>query len=155
MSLSTDWPASYLSIRHLASIAEKATNNGMALNPPAEEPLTREDQEELNFPDVRTFIRHVKLAPREVYDLVMRLWKHLVLVDKQNQKLKLKFTNYEKANKAYVINNAQLKAENNNLENRLANLEKQLENAQLNKHSAPSPLPPPSVISDNSDDNLK
>ena len=45
---------------------------------------------------------------REVYDSVMRLQKHLVLVDKQNQKLKLKFTNYEKANKLYVIENKQL-----------------------------------------------
>ena len=71
----------------------------------------------MNFPDVRIFIRHVELALREVYDLVMRLQKHLVLVDKQNQKLKSKFTNYKKANKAYVINNTQLKAENNNLEN--------------------------------------
>ena len=85
----------------------------------------------------------------------MRLWKHLVLVDKQNQKLKLKFTNYKKANKAYVIDNAQLKAKNNNLENWLADLEKQLENAQLDKHSAPSPPPLLSVISDNSDDNSK
>ena len=127
----------------------------MALNSPAEEPLTREDREELNFPDVRTFVRHVELAPREVYNLVMRLQKHLVLVDKQNQKLKLKFTNYKKTNEAYVINNAQLKAENNDLENQLANLEKQLENTQLDKHSAPSPLPPLSVVSNNSDDNSK
>ena len=100
----------------------------MALNSPAKEPLTREDQKELNFSDIRTFVRHVESAPREVYDSVMRFWKHFVLVDKQNQKLKLKFTNYEKANKAYVIDNAQLKAENDDLENRLADLEKQLEN---------------------------
>ena len=85
----------------------------------------------------------------------MRLWKHLVLVDKQNQKLKSKFTNYEKANKAYIIDNTQLKAKNNNLENWLANLEKQLENTRLNKHSAPSPLSLLSVISDNSDNNSK
>ena len=58
----------------------------------------------------------------------MRFQKHLVLVDKQNQKLKLKFINYEKANEAYVINNAQLKAENDNLENWLVNLKKQLKN---------------------------
>ena len=155
MSSSTDRPAGYPSIRHLASIAEKTTNNGVTLNPPAKEPLTREDREELNFPDVRTFVHHVKSAPREVYNLVMRLRKHLVLVDKQNQKLKSKFTNYEKANKAYVIDNAQLKAKNDNLENRLADLKKQLENTQLDKHSAPSPPPPPSVVSDDSDDNSK
>ena len=94
-------------------------------------------------------------ASREVYNLVIRLWKHLVLVDKQNQKLTSKFTNYEKANEVYVINNAQLKAENNDLKNQLANLEKQLENARLDKHSAPSPPPPPSIVSDNSDDNSK
>ena len=151
MSLSTDRPTSYPSIRHLTSIAEETTNNGVALNPSAQEPLTQEDREELNFPDVRTFICHVQSAPKEVYDSIMRLWKHLVLVDKQNQKLKLKFTNYKKANKAYVIDNAQLKAKNNNLENWLADLEKQLENARLDKHSAP---PPSSVVSD-SDDNSK
>ena len=78
-----------------------------------------------------------------------------MLVDKQNQKLKLKFTNYKKANNAYIIDNAQLKAKNNNLENRLANLKKQLENARLDKHSAPSPPPPPSVVTDDSDDNSK
>ena len=78
-----------------------------------------------------------------------------MLVDKQNQKLKLKFTSYEKANKAYVIDNAQLKAKNDNLKNWLANLEKQLENARLDKHSAPSPLPLPSIVTDDSDDNLK
>ena len=97
----------------------------------------------------------MELAPRKVYDSVMKLRKHLVLVDKQNQKLKLKFTNYEKANKAYAIDNAQLKAENNDLENWLANLEKQLENARLDKHSALLPPPLPSIVSDNSDDNLK
>ena len=155
MSLSTDQPTGYPSIWHLTSIAEETTNNGMALNPPAKEPLTREDWKELNFSDVCTFIRYVKLAPREVYDLVMRLWKHFVLIDKQNQKLKSKFTNYEKANKAYIINNAQLKAKNDNLENRLADLKKQLENTWLDKYSAPLPLLPPSVVSDNSDDNSK
>ena len=155
MSLSINQTIGYLSIWHLASIAEEATNNGVTLNPPTKEPLTWEDWEELNFPDVRTFVRYVKSALREVYNLVMRLWKHLVLVDKQNQKLKLKSINYEKANKAYVINNTQLKAKNNNLENWLADLEKQLENAWLNKHSAPSPLPLPSVVSNDSDDNSK
>ena len=117
MSLFTDRPAGYPSIWHLASIAKKATNNSVALNSPSKEPLTREDREELNFSDVRIFVYHIELAPREVYNSVMRLWKHLVLVDKQNQKLKLKFTNYEKANKAYVINNTQLKIENDDLEN--------------------------------------
>ena len=47
----------------------------------------------------------------------MRLRKHFMLIDKQNQKLKSKFTNYKKANKVYIINNAQLKAKNNDLEN--------------------------------------
>ena len=155
MSSSTDRPAGYPSIQHLVLIAEKTTNDGMALNPPAKKPLTREDREELNFPNVRTFVRHVESAPREVYNSIMRLRKHLMLVDKQNQKLKSKFTNYKKANEAYVIDNVQLKAENNNLENWLADLEKQLENAQLNKPSAPSPPPPLSVVSDNSDDNSK
>ena len=78
-----------------------------------------------------------------------------MLLDKQSQKLKSKFTNYEKANKAYVIDNTQLKAENDDLENRLANLEKQLKNAQSDKYPAPSPLPLPSVVSDDSDDNSK
>ena len=78
-----------------------------------------------------------------------------MLVDKQNQKLKSKFTNYEKANKAYVIDNAQLKAKNDDLENWLVDLEKQLENIQLDKHSALSPPPPPSVVSDDSDNNSK
>ena len=78
-----------------------------------------------------------------------------MLVDKQNQKLKSKFTNYEKANKAYVIDNAQLKVENDDLENRLADLEKQLENALLDKHSPPSPPSLPSVVFNNSDGNLK
>ena len=116
MSSFTNQPIGYSSIKHLVSIAKEKTED-VGLNPPAKEPLTWEDREELNFSDVRIFIRHVELAPRKVYDLIMRLWKHLMLVDKQNQKLKLKFTNYEKANKAYVIDNAQLKAESNNLEN--------------------------------------
>ena len=56
----------------------------MPLNPPAEKPLTWEDQEKLNFPDVRTFVRHVESALGEVYNLIMRLQKYLVLADKQN-----------------------------------------------------------------------
>ena len=96
----------------------------MGLNLSTEKPLTEENQEKLNFPDVCIFVRHVESAPREVYNLIMRLWKHLMLIDKQNQKLKLKFTNYKKINKAYIINNAQLKAENDNLENWLADLKK-------------------------------
>ena len=89
----------------------------MPLNRLAEESLTQKDQEKLDFSDVHIFVCHVELAPREVYNLVMRLWKHLVLIDKQNQKLKSKFINYKKAYKAYVIDNTQLKAKNNNLEN--------------------------------------
>ena len=127
----------------------------MSLNLSAKKPLTQEDWEELNFSNVYTFIRHVESASKEVYNSIMRLRKYLVLVDKQNQKLKLKFTNYEKANKAYVIDNIQLKAKNNNLENWLADLEKQPENAQLDKHLALSSLPPPSFVTDNSDDNSK
>ena len=142
MSLFTDGPISYPSIWHLASIAEEEITKGVSLNLPAKEPLTQEDQEELNFSDVRTFVYHVESASREVYDLVIRLQKHLVLVDKQNQKLKLKFINCEKANEVYVIDNIQLKTENNNLENCLANLKKQLENAQLDKRSILSSLPP-------------
>ena len=94
-------------------------------------------------------------ASNKVYDFVMRFWKHFVLIDKQSCKLEKKFANYKKANKAYVINNTQLKAENDNLENWLTDLEKQLENARLDKHSAPSSPPPFSIISDNSDNNLK
>ena len=154
MSSSTNQSIGYLSIKHLASIAEKKSK-GMGLNPPAKKPLTQKDWEELNFPNVRIFVCHVELAPKEVYNLIMRLQKHFVLVDKQNQKLKLKFTNYEKANKAYVINNVQLKAKNNNLKNRLAALEKQLENSLLDKHSALSLPPPLSVVSNDLDDNLK
>ena len=107
MSLSTKQPIDYSSIWHLASIIkeEKATK-GMLLNPPTKEPLTQEDQEELSFPDIQSFIRHVESAPKKVYNLVMKLWKYLMLVNKQNQKLKLKFTNYKKTNEAYVIDNA-------------------------------------------------
>ena len=95
----------------------------MALNPLAKKPLTQKDREELNFPDVRTFLHHVEVAPREIYDSVMRLWKHFVLVDKQSQKLKTKLINYKKANKGYVINNVQLKTKNRGLETQLVNLE--------------------------------
>ena len=128
----------------------------MPLHPPAKEPLTWVDREKLNFSDVRIFVCHVELAPREVYNPVMRLQKHLVLVDKQNQKLKSKFTNYKKANRAYIIDNTQLKVENNDLENWLVNLEKQLEIAYLDKRltQSSSPLSPFSVFND-SDSNSK
>ena len=155
MSLSTKQPVGYPSIRHLASIIKEKATESVLLNPLAKKPLTREDREKLNFPDVHIFVRHVESSLREVYDSVMRLRKYLILVDKQNQKLKSKFTNYEKANKAYFIDNAQLKTKNNNLENWLADLEKQLENAWLDKHSALSPLLPPLVVTNNSDDNSK
>ena len=65
-----------------------------------------------------------------------------------------KFANYEKANEAYVINNTQLKAENDDLENQLANLAKQLKNARLDKHPTQPSLPLP-LASDDLDDNLK
>ena len=103
----------------------------------------------------------METAPREVYDLVLRLQKHFVLVDKQNCKLKAKFINYKKANKGYIIHNVQLKTENQSLETQLANLEKQLENARSNKHFSPSPpppsasLPPPASASDDSDGKFK
>ena len=116
ISSSINQSVGYPSIKHLTLITEKDTK-GMALNFPAKEPLTWEDQEELNFFNVHIFLRHVKAAQREVYNSIMRFWKHFVLVNKQNQKLKTRFTNYEKTNEAYVINNTQLKAKNNNLEN--------------------------------------
>ena len=161
MSLSTDRPIGYPSIGHLASIVEEETTENVPLNPPAEEPLTQEDQKELNFPDIRTFVCHVKSAPKKVYDSVMRLRKHLVLVDKQNQKLKSKFTNYEKANEAYIIDNIQLKAKNDELENWLADLKKQLENARSDKRLTlflPLPsasLPPLVLVSDDSNGKSK
>ena len=127
----------------------------MALNLSAEEPVTQEDWEELNFSDVRTFLRYVEAALNKVYNSIIRLCKHLVLLNKQNKKLKSKFTNYKKANKVYVIDNAQLKTENNDLENWLASLEKQLEIIWSDKHPAPSPPPLLLVISNNLDDNLK
>ena len=157
ISSSTNQPVGYLFIKHLASIVEKKTE-GVGLNSSAKKLLTREDWEELNFPNVRTFVCYVKLAPREIYNSVIKFWKHLVLVDKQNQKLKSKFTNYKKANKAYIINNTQLKAENDNLENQLADLEKLLKIARSDRHlTLSSPLPPPStlVVSDDLDNNSK
>ena len=119
MSLSIDQPVGYPSIQHLASIAGEETKS-IVLNPPIKDLLIRESQKELNFPDICIFLCHVKAASKEVYNFIIRLWKHLVLVNKQNQKLKLKFTNYKKANEAYIIDNAQLKAKNDNLENQLA-----------------------------------
>ena len=107
MSLFTDQPVGYPSIWHLASITEvEETIKSMSLNPqPAKKPLTQDDWKKLNFSDVRTFVRYVEMALREVYNLVMRFWKHLMLINKQNYKLKTKLTNYEKANKSYVVNN--------------------------------------------------
>ena len=130
---------------------------------PAKKPLlTRKDQEELNFPDERTFLCHVEAAPRMIYDSIMRLQKHLVLLDKQSCKLKKKLTNYEKANKAYVIENKQLKSENKslktqsaNLENQLADLKKQLKIAHLHKCPTPLFLPPPASAFDDSNGKSK
>ena len=48
----------------------------------------RNNCEELIFSDVRTFVRHVDEAPDKVYDFIIRLWKHLVLINKQSRKLK-------------------------------------------------------------------
>ena len=154
MSSSTNQPVGYPSIKHLISIPEETTKS-VSLNQPANEPLlTQNDCEELIFPDVHIFVRHVDEAPDEVYDSIMRLQKHLVLIDKQSRKLEKKFANYEKANKVYVIDNTQLKAENDDLENWLANLAKQLENARLNKH--PIQLSPPLLLASNdSDDDSK
>ena len=157
MSSSTNQPIGYPSIKHLASIAKEETK-GVGLNPPVKKSQTRKDQEELNFSDVHTFLRHVEAAPKKVYDSIMRLWKHLVLVDKQNQKLKTRFTNYEKANEVYVIENKQLQSENRDLENQLADLEKQLEIARSDRRptsSSPLPPPPASVVSNDSDNNSK
>ena len=165
MFSSTSQPVRYLSIKHLTSIPEGITE-GVSLNQPASEPpLTQNDCEELIFPDVHTFVCYVDETSDKVYNSAMRLWKHLVLIDKQSHKLEKKFANYKKANKAYVIDNLQLKAKNNNLENQLADLEKQLENARSDRRPIPSSLPPPSptaslsspasVVFDNSDDNSK
>ena len=140
--MSTYQPVGYSSIWHLASITEKDDIEGIFLNPqPAKKsPLTQDDREELNFSDERTFLCYVETAPREVYNSVMRLQKHRVVVDKQNCKLKRKYIKYKKTNETYVLDNTQLKSENHDLENRLADLEKQLKDARLNKHSS---LPPP------------
>ena len=144
----------YLSIKHLTSIP-KETTEGILLNQPINKPpLTRNNYKELIFSDVRTFVHHMDETPDKVYDSVMRLRKHLVLIDKQSRKLEKKFANYEKANEAYVIDNMQLKAENDNLENQLANLTKQLKNTRLNKHPT-QPSPPSPLASDDSDDNSK
>ena len=93
-------------------------------------------------------------APDKVYDSVIRLRKHLVLIDKQSRKLEKKFANYKKANEAYLIDNTQLKAENNDLENWLADLAKQLENTLLDKHPT-QPSPPPPLVSDNLNNDSK
>ena len=154
MSSSTNQPVGYPFIKHLISIPEEITE-GVSLNQPANEPpLTRNDHEELIFLDVRIFVRHVDEAPDKVYDSVIRLWKHLVLINKQSRKLEKKFANYKKTNKIYVIDNTQLKIENDNLENRLAYLAKQLENAHFNKHPTQS-SPPLPLAPDDSDDNSK
>ena len=131
MSSSTNQLIRYPSIKHLTSIPEEITKSVLLNQPANEPPLMQNNCEELIFPDVRTFVRHVDEAPDEVYDSVMRLWKHLILIDKQSRKLEKKFANYEKANEAYVIDNTQLKAENDNLENQLADQVKQLKNAHL------------------------
>ena len=73
MSLSTNQPVGYPSIKHLTSIP-KETTEGVLLNQLANKPpLTQNDHEELIFPDVRTFVRRVDDAPDKVYDFVMRL----------------------------------------------------------------------------------
>ena len=79
-------------------------------------PLTQDDREELNLSDIRTFLLHVNVALKEVYNSTMRLRKHFVLIDKQNCILEKKLTNYKKANKPYIIENKQLKSENKGLE---------------------------------------
>ena len=117
MSSSTSQPVGYPSIKHLTLIPKEITK-GVLLNQPTNElPLMQNNHEELIFPDVCTFVRHMDEAPDKMYDSVMRLWKYLVLINKQSCKLEKNFTNYKKANKAYVIDNTQLKTENNNLEN--------------------------------------
>ena len=154
MSSSTNQLIEYLSIKHLTSIP-KETTEGVSLNQPANEPpLTQNNYKELIFSDVRTFMRHMDETPNEVYDSVMKLRKHLVLIDKQSRKLEKKFANYKKANETYVIDNMQLKAENDDLKNQLANLAKQLKNARLNNHPI-QPSLPPLLASDGSDDNSK
>ena len=154
ISLSTNQPVGYPSIKHLTLIPEETTK-GVSLNQPANEPpLTQNNCEELIFPDVCTFMRHVDKAPDEVYDSIMRLRKYLVLIDKQSRKLEKKYVNYEKANETYIIDNTQLKVENDDLENRLANLTKQLENARLDKHLT-QPSPPLFLAPDDSDNDSK
>ena len=117
MSSSTSQSIGYPFIKHLTSIQEETTE-GVSLNQPANKPLLMQnDCEKLIFPDVCTFVHHVNEAPNEMYDSVVRLRKHLVLINKQIRRLEKKFANYKKANKAYVIDNVQLKAKNNDLEN--------------------------------------
>lgn len=54
----------------------------------------------------------------------MKLWNHLVLINKQSYKWEKKFINYKKANEAYVIDNSQLQSKNKSLETQFTNLEK-------------------------------
>ena len=63
--MSTDQPAGYLSIQHLALIAEEETK-GVAVNSPAKKLLNQKNQEELNFSNVRTFLRHMEVALKKV-----------------------------------------------------------------------------------------
>ena len=82
MSSSTSQPIRYLSIKHLTLIPEE-TIEGVSLNQPVNEPpLMQNNCEELIFPDVRIFVHHVDEALDKVYDSIMRLRKHLVLIDK-------------------------------------------------------------------------
>ena len=82
MSLSTNQPVGYPSIKHLTSISEETTK-GVSLNQPANEPpLTQNNHEELIFPDVHIFVCHMDEVPDKVYGFIMRLWKHLILIDK-------------------------------------------------------------------------
>ena len=105
MSSSTNQSVRYSSIKHLTSIP-KETTKGVSLNQPANELLlTQNNYEKLIFPDVRTFMCHMDETPDKVYDSIMGLWKHFVLINKQSCKLKKKFANYKKVNEAYVINN--------------------------------------------------
>lgn len=66
----------------------------------------------------------MKATPKKVYNSVMKLWNHLVLINKQSYKWEKKFINYKKANEAYVIDNSQLQSKNKSLETQFTNLEK-------------------------------
>ena len=82
MSSSTSQPIGYPFIKHLTLIPEETTK-GVSLNQPANERLLMQNNcEELIFPDVRIFVHYVDEAPDKVYDSIMRLRKHLVLIDK-------------------------------------------------------------------------